>query len=129
MYATYSISYTKISFTTLKIIYGYFYSKSQPIVVTNRWFHWLSGEVHDPKAYQLKQHCGSAGLFAGIPDLIYFSRWLLGKVQPAFAPVSQKILKQLFQSFTNVVPVRSFLLEFTLGSVKTTYFISYWLYG
>lgn len=38
----------------------------------------LRGRVHDPKAAILGEHCGSAGLFATLTDLITFSRWFLG---------------------------------------------------
>lgn len=124
----------KLVLQPLKLPMATFTPNPRQCVVTNqRGFHWLRGEVHDPKAYQLKQHCGSAGLFAGIPDLIYFSRWLLGQVQPASAPVSQKILKQLFQSFTNVAPGRSFGWNLLWGQQKqpilyhTGYTGNFWL--
>lgn len=43
----------------------------------------LCGIVHDPKARVLKEHCGSAGLFAPLADLVKFSQWLLAdKLQP-----------------------------------------------
>ena len=32
------------------------------------------GTVHDPKAQVLKNHCGSAGLFSTMSDLILFSQ-------------------------------------------------------
>lgn len=32
----------------------------------------IKGEVHDPKAFILGEHCGSAGLFSNINDLIQF---------------------------------------------------------
>lgn len=38
----------------------------------------IRGEVHDPKAFILKEHCGSAGLFMSLNDLIKFSQWILG---------------------------------------------------
>lgn len=37
----------------------------------------IRGVVHDPKALILGAHCGSAGLFAPMPDLIRFSQMLL----------------------------------------------------
>lgn len=39
----------------------------------------IHGEVHDPKAYTLGRHCGSAGLFANITDLLLFVHMLLKK--------------------------------------------------
>ena len=37
----------------------------------------ICGQVHDPKAFILKKHCGSAGLFSSLNDLVKFSQWLL----------------------------------------------------
>lgn len=37
----------------------------------------IKGVVHDPKAYVLKEHCGSAGLFASLADLVTFAKWML----------------------------------------------------
>ncbi|WP_462258813.1 serine hydrolase domain-containing protein [Vagococcus teuberi] len=39
----------------------------------------IKGEVHDPKAYQLKEHCGSAGLFSTIDDSFKFVQMMLNK--------------------------------------------------
>ncbi|MFT8949791.1 MAG: serine hydrolase domain-containing protein [Liquorilactobacillus hordei] len=39
----------------------------------------IQGIVHDPKANILREHCGSAGLFMSMEDLVKFSRWLLGE--------------------------------------------------
>lgn len=39
----------------------------------------IKGEVHDPKAYQLKEHCGSAGLFSNIDDSFKFVQMMLNK--------------------------------------------------
>lgn len=36
------------------------------------------GLVHDPKAFSLKAHSGSAGLFASKADLLVFTQWMLG---------------------------------------------------
>lgn len=41
----------------------------------------IKGEVHDPKAFVLKEHCGSAGLFSSLTDLMLFSKMLLEKGQ------------------------------------------------
>lgn len=37
----------------------------------------IQGEVHDPKAFILGKHCGSAGLFSNLADLIKFAKWML----------------------------------------------------
>ncbi|MFJ6942188.1 serine hydrolase domain-containing protein [Limosilactobacillus mucosae] len=37
----------------------------------------IRGQTHDPKAYVLGKHCGSAGLFATLDDLLQFSHALL----------------------------------------------------
>ncbi|WP_278589317.1 serine hydrolase domain-containing protein [Limosilactobacillus pontis] len=37
----------------------------------------IRGQVHDPKGYILGTRCGCAGLFAGLSDLVIFSRQLI----------------------------------------------------
>lgn len=37
----------------------------------------IRGQVHDPKGYILGEHCGCAGLFAGLHDLVIFGRQLI----------------------------------------------------
>lgn len=37
----------------------------------------IQGEVHDPKAFILGEHCGSAGLFSNLADLVKFAKWML----------------------------------------------------
>lgn len=39
----------------------------------------IVGEVHDPKAFKLKEHCGSAGLFSDINDTWKFVEMMLRK--------------------------------------------------
>lgn len=39
----------------------------------------IRGEVHDPKAYVLKEHCGSAGLFSSLKDCLSFAQMVLNK--------------------------------------------------
>lgn len=39
----------------------------------------IKGEVHDPKAYILGDHCGSAGLFSTLNDCLTFSQMMLNK--------------------------------------------------
>ncbi|MER2226028.1 MAG: serine hydrolase domain-containing protein [Carnobacterium sp.] len=39
----------------------------------------IRGEVHDPKAYILGDHCGSAGLFSTLTDCLTFSHMMLNK--------------------------------------------------
>lgn len=43
----------------------------------------IQGEVHDPKAYVLKEHCGSAGLFSTVEDTMLFVDMMMndGKVK------------------------------------------------
>lgn len=48
----------------------------------------LQGRVHDPKAWILKEHCGSAGLFSSLNDLVKFASALL------FAADKHPILSQ-----------------------------------
>ena len=59
----------------------------------------LCGIVHDPKARILKEHCGSAGLFAPLADLVKFSQWLLAdNLQPHL--FAEKWRDQLFADQT-----------------------------
>lgn len=39
----------------------------------------IRGEVHDPKAYILGDHCGSAGLFSTLTDCLTFSQMMLNQ--------------------------------------------------
>lgn len=39
----------------------------------------IKGEVHDPKAFVLGKHCGSAGLFSTTSDVIKFSEMIFNK--------------------------------------------------
>lgn len=41
----------------------------------------IRGEVHDPKAYVLGDHCGSAGLFSSLNDCLKFAQMILNKGQ------------------------------------------------
>nr|WP_282564691.1 serine hydrolase domain-containing protein [Liquorilactobacillus sicerae] len=59
----------------------------------------LQGIVHDPKAQILKEHCGSAGLFAPLADLIKFVQWLLAdRLSPPL--FTEKLRDQLFTDQT-----------------------------
>ncbi|MGX7058591.1 serine hydrolase domain-containing protein [Vagococcus humatus] len=51
----------------------------------------IKGEVHDPKAFVLKQHCGSAGLFSSLTDLMLFTNMLLKNGQ---SPSGKTFLKE-----------------------------------
>ncbi|MGH7657341.1 MAG: serine hydrolase domain-containing protein [Gemmatimonadales bacterium] len=44
----------------------------------------LRGEVHDENASRLGGVSGHAGLFSNVPDLLTFSEWLLGAMNPGF---------------------------------------------
>lgn len=86
-----------------------FQPEARKCVVTNqRAGHWLQGEVHDPKAYQLGQHCASAGLFAAVTDLIRFTQFMLGQLSISQPPIQQKTVTSLFQDFTQHHLGRSF---------------------
>lgn len=39
----------------------------------------IRGDVHDPKAFILKEHCGSAGLFSSLRDCMAFAQMMLNK--------------------------------------------------
>lgn len=78
-------------------------------VVTNkRDGKWLYGQVHDPKAYQLGKHCGSAGMFAEIDDLIKFAQFMLGQLKLKQVPIHAATIDKLFHNFTKINPGRSF---------------------
>ncbi|MCH4170929.1 MAG: beta-lactamase family protein [Lactobacillus sp.] len=62
----------------------------------------LQGVVHDPKARILGIHCASAGLFSTLPDTVKFARYMLGQYVPAAAPVTQAVLADLYQSYSNL---------------------------
>ncbi|MGO2083948.1 serine hydrolase domain-containing protein [Vagococcus sp.] len=51
----------------------------------------ICGEVHDPKAYVLKEHCGSAGLFSTLDDTLKFTEMMLNRGK---LPNGQPFLKE-----------------------------------
>ncbi len=58
----------------------------------------IQGVVHDPKARVLKEHCGSAGLFGNLEDLIAIGKSYLGLND--LLPIQQATLAALFSSKT-----------------------------
>lgn len=60
----------------------------------------LQGTVHDPKAHTLGEHCGSAGLFATLADLVQFSQWYLGQRPDLPAVISPEFIHELFADRT-----------------------------
>lgn len=60
----------------------------------------LQGVVHDPKAYILKEHCGSAGLFAPLSDLIQFGHFILGDLKLPQPLLKRATIEQLPQDAT-----------------------------
>lgn len=59
----------------------------------------IRGIVHDPKAYTLKEHCGSAGLFMSLNDLIKFSNWILSSDHQNDV-LSNNTIEMLFKDWT-----------------------------
>lgn len=56
----------------------------------------IKGEVHDPKAHILGKHCGSAGLFSTLDDLIIFAQWMLGKRRSSSPILTAETISKLF---------------------------------
>lgn len=61
----------------------------------------IKGQVHDPKAFVLAEHCGSAGLFSTLSDVIKFSEMLLnkGKYKDKLF-LSEKTVENLSQNYS-----------------------------
>ena len=59
----------------------------------------LQGVVHDPKARILGKHCGSAGLFATVTDLVRFSQLMLGQIDVPTV-LTQATIAGLYQDWT-----------------------------
>lgn len=66
----------------------------------------IRGVVHDPKAFVLKTHCGSAGLFSTLNDLVVFEQAMLSdgdlpmtREQKGVLPNDQTPLRQQWRSF------------------------------
>lgn len=59
----------------------------------------IQGEVHDPKAFVLKEHCASAGLFMTLNDLIKFANWILSDEHENDILTNQTI-NSLFKDWT-----------------------------
>ncbi len=61
----------------------------------------IRGEVHDPKALVLGDHCGSAGLFSTLNDVLRFSQMLLQKGQLEGVRILQEsTVEQLTRDWT-----------------------------
>lgn len=67
----------------------------------------IQGEVHDPKAFVLKEHCGSAGLFSTLDDTILFVEMMLRKGKTASN-----------HSFLKEETVMALLNDYTFGNRK-----------
>lgn len=62
----------------------------------------ICGEVHDPKAFVLGEHCGSAGLFSTIGDSIIFAEMLLagGVTRTGDRFLKEETVDSLFTDWT-----------------------------
>ena len=67
----------------------------------------IKGRVHDPKAFILKENCGSAGLFSTLNDLVKFSTWLLFDVAKKGDVLQAKTIENLFKDHTSNSQKRS----------------------
>lgn len=58
----------------------------------------ISGQVHDPKAFVLGEHCGSAGLFTNLEDCISFVKMILngGESQDGKQFLKEATINNLF---------------------------------
>lgn len=59
----------------------------------------IKGEVHDPKASVLKEHCASAGLFMTLNDATKYVSWLLGERGP-LPFLNEQTVSSLFTDWT-----------------------------
>lgn len=61
----------------------------------------IMGEVHDPKAFVLQEHAGSAGLFSNLNDLFRFSFMLMsrGKIRPNQTFLKNETIENLLHSY------------------------------
>lgn len=61
----------------------------------------IRGEVHDPKAFVLYPHCGSAGLFSSVEDVVTFSQMMLHEGSWQGAQILEAAtVKSLMQDWT-----------------------------
>ncbi|MGY3749063.1 serine hydrolase domain-containing protein [Vagococcus acidifermentans] len=62
----------------------------------------IHGQVHDTKAYILGRHCGSAGLFATLADVIRFAEMMLkgGELPDGRRYLAQQTISSLFSDWT-----------------------------
>ncbi|MGX4685676.1 serine hydrolase domain-containing protein [Vagococcus sp. JNUCC 83] len=62
----------------------------------------IKGDVHDPKAFQLQEHCASAGLFSTIDDSFKFVDMMLkkGKLPSGEPFLLQSTILELLQDYT-----------------------------
>ena len=81
----------------------------------------IQGEVHDPKAFILKEHCGSAGLFMPLNDLIKFAQWILGITENDL--LQRSTIDSLFKDWTTHHLGRSLGWDFRISPDQTP-----WIY-
>lgn len=70
--------------------------------------HWMQGEVHDPRAYELGGVAGHAGLFSTASDLAVYAQMMLGKgtLRVPGKPLQPQILSATtVQAMTAAYPV------------------------
>lgn len=61
----------------------------------------IRGEVHDPKAYVLGDHCGSAGLFSSLNDCLKFAQMILKKGElDGVRILQQQTVEKLMKDWT-----------------------------
>ncbi|MGY3778546.1 serine hydrolase domain-containing protein [Isobaculum melis] len=58
----------------------------------------IRGVVHDPKAYTLKEHCGSAGLFTTLDDIEVFIQQVFFAIEPTL--LKRATIEGLVHDFT-----------------------------
>jgi CubicO group peptidase (beta-lactamase class C family) len=63
--------------------------------------HWMRGEVHDPRAYELGGIAGHAGLFSTASDLAVFGQMLISNGQYSNVRIlKQKTVQQMTRGYT-----------------------------
>lgn len=63
----------------------------------------IKGVVHDPKAFTLKEHCGSSGLFSSLNDCLIFCQMFLnyGQADGQASILKKETIQQLNRDWTN----------------------------
>lgn len=87
----------------------------------------IRGVVHDPKAFRIGSHCGSAGLFSTIGDLIKFCQMYLrdGETVDDISMINREWLLNLSQPITSIEQGQERTFGWVIESIDNHYALTH----